>query len=80
MEPLQNHACPLCGAANRCAVAAAGSFAVDCWCASVSISAAALARVPEPLRGKACLCAACATGIGAESEPKRAALSDNPPP
>lgn len=78
MEPLPNHACPLCGAPNRCAVAAEGSFAVDCWCASVRISAQALARVPEPLRGKACLCAACATGGRAEAEPapKAAALPD----
>lgn len=78
METLQNHTCPLCGAANRCAVAAEGSFAVDCWCASASISAQALSRVPEPLRGKACLCAACATGSRAEAEskPKAAALPD----
>lgn len=59
-EPLQVDAsrCPVCGGDNRCAMAAGERG--PCWCASVSIDSAALARVPEALRGAACLCPACA--------------------
>ncbi|MCC6075219.1 cysteine-rich CWC family protein [Pseudomonas sp. GCM10022188] len=64
MQPLANHICPLCGGANQCAPARAGTFAVDCWCKTASISPEALAQVPEELVGKACLCPRCAAGIG----------------
>jgi hypothetical protein len=40
---------------------AAGSADV-CWCATVTIDAAALARIPPALQGVACLCARCAAG------------------
>ena len=50
--------CPVCGCDNRCAMAAGERE--PCWCASVSIDPAALARVPKALRGAACLCPACA--------------------
>lgn len=62
MKPLPNDRCPLCGGPNRCAPAAAGDFAVECWCTRVAISQEALDRVPEQWRGKACLCPACAGG------------------
>lgn len=62
MKPLPNHTCPLCGQPNGCAPARAGDFAVECWCARVVISQEALDRVPEPMRGKACLCPRCASG------------------
>ncbi len=62
--PLPEHLCPVCGAANRCAPAASGTFDVPCWCTQAAISPAALARVPQDLRGKACLCPACA-GVAA---------------
>lgn len=62
MLPLPVHRCPLCGRPNRCAPAAAGDFTVACWCTQASVSAQALARLPEALRGRACLCAACAAG------------------
>ena len=62
MKPLPNHTCPLCGQPNGCAPAQAGDFAVDCWCTRFVISQEALDRVPEPLRGKACLCPRCASG------------------
>jgi hypothetical protein len=52
--------CPLCGSANACAPARSGRFDEPCWCRAATFSAALLARVPEPLRGVACVCAACA--------------------
>ena len=60
--PLPNLTCPLCGSANGCAPAETGSFAVDCWCRTVEISAETLARVPPDAMGKACLCPRCAAG------------------
>jgi hypothetical protein len=52
--------CPLCGAPNRCALAAGAGTAARCWCADTAIPADRLALVPEPARGVACICAACA--------------------
>ena len=63
MQPLANHTCPLCGGANQCAPAKAGTFDVECWCTRVPISPQALARVPEELVGKACLCPRCAADV-----------------
>lgn len=62
LQPLPNLACPLCGAANECAPALQGKCGVECWCTSVTVSQKALARIPDELKGKACLCRACATG------------------
>lgn len=59
-RPLPHPTCPLCGAANQCAPASAGTFSVDCWCTGASISTESLSRVPVAMRGKACLCASCA--------------------
>jgi len=61
MHTLPNCTCPLCGEPNECAAAKFGTFDVECWCANAKVSEAALARVPEALRGKACLCALCAS-------------------
>jgi Zn-finger nucleic acid-binding protein len=52
--------CPACGASNQCAVAAAGRFDVDCWCKGVIFDKAALERLPQNQRNKACLCPKCA--------------------
>jgi hypothetical protein len=59
MQPLPNHACPLCGGTNSCAAAASGSFESNCWCRDVAIPPDLLDRIPEAQRGKACVCAAC---------------------
>jgi Cysteine-rich CWC len=56
----KEHACPICGQANACAVALAGSFDRPCWCRELTFTPAVLARVPEARRGKACVCRACA--------------------
>jgi Cysteine-rich CWC len=57
--PGRNGICPVCASPNGCVPAACGTFDGACWCASVTIDAAALARVPDGDRGAACLCAAC---------------------
>jgi GNAT superfamily N-acetyltransferase len=67
--------CPVCGCDNRCVMAAGEEG--PCWCALVSIDPAALARVPEPMRGVACLCPVCAkstahSGGGAAGERRNA--------
>jgi hypothetical protein len=51
--------CPLCRKDNDCAMARGAS---GCWCERVSISAAVLDRVPEPLKGAVCVCLRCAEG------------------
>ena len=53
-------ACPLCGGPNACAPAASGHFTAPCWCEAVTFGRSLLERVPEPLRGTACICATCA--------------------
>lgn len=72
MQPLPNHICPLCGGANQCAPAKAGTFEVECWCTKASISPQALARVPAELVRKACLCPRCAAGVS-PAQPGQAA-------
>lgn len=74
MQPLANPTCPLCGGANQCAPATAGTFAVECWCTTAAISPEALARVPAELVGKACLCPRCAAAV--EQEPAAQAGTD----
>ena len=51
--------CPLCGGPNDCLLCSTAAVKGPCWCASVEIPSALLARVPEPLRNRACLCRAC---------------------
>ncbi|KAA0693239.1 hypothetical protein DT594_15305 [Halopseudomonas laoshanensis] len=75
MKPLANTLCPLCGAANECQPAQAGSFDVACWCMTTTINAQALARVPAEMGDTACLCPRCAAGenlaVNAEGVSKR---------
>jgi len=53
--------CPLCGSANHCAMERpqAGGEQAPCWCTREQFSAQLLQQVPEPLRGKACICQNC---------------------
>ena len=60
--------CPLCGAANICAMEVARETGVaqpPCWCMSATFTAALIDSVPAPARGKACICAACAAARAA---------------
>lgn len=54
--------CPLCGQANHCLNLGAQDSARRCWCydPALRFPPALLARVAPPLRGKACICQACA--------------------
>jgi len=66
-RPVDSSRCPLCGGDNRCAMAAAdgdASRCATCWCRDVTFDERALARVPDELRGRACLCRSCALGGG----------------
>jgi hypothetical protein len=63
VAPVPAGACPLCGGANACVMAAGGGAdGSPCWCVAATFSDALLARVPAAARGRACICAACATG------------------
>ena len=72
-RPIEALACPICGEPNRCSAAESGAFDTPCWCQSVTVSAAVLARVPDDKRGVACVCRQCATSDAAT----RAPSSDN---
>ena len=52
-------ACPLCGGANECQLCSPAAFKGRCWCADENISSELLARVPEHLRNRACICRRC---------------------
>ena len=69
MRPLPNTRCPLCGGANACAPAQAGTLDVECWCKTAPISAEALARVPPDQVNKSCLCPRCAAGLAPPEAP-----------
>lgn len=70
--------CPLCGQGNQCAMATLAANANEsvrqaacdsCWCRELEIPAAVLARIPEPARGRACVCPTCCNaGMSEPSE------------
>jgi hypothetical protein len=65
VQALDATRCPLCGEANRCAMEIereTGQPQPPCWCMAVDLSLAPLERLPEALRGQACICARCAAG------------------
>lgn len=74
-SPLAAPACPLCGQPNACAPARTGAFSQPCWCESVDFSAELLARVPDGLRNKACICRACAAGAPQADNATQAAIA-----
>jgi prepilin-type N-terminal cleavage/methylation domain-containing protein/prepilin-type processing-associated H-X9-DG protein len=58
MSPADASLCPLCGGVNDCQLSLPVARG-RCWCARVEIPAGLLARVPEDLRNRACICRAC---------------------
>jgi prepilin-type N-terminal cleavage/methylation domain-containing protein len=52
-------ACPLCGAANDCQLCSPVAYKGQCWCVREEIPAELLARVPENVRNRACICRVC---------------------
>ena len=51
--------CPLCGQPNGCRLCTPGRYQGPCWCETAIMPAGLLARVPEPLRNRACICQSC---------------------
>jgi prepilin-type N-terminal cleavage/methylation domain-containing protein/prepilin-type processing-associated H-X9-DG protein len=49
----------LCGDPNECQLCSPVVYKGQCWCAREEIPGELLARVPEPLRNRACICRAC---------------------
>ena len=60
--------CPLCSGANGCQLCSPTPHKGACWCARVEIPDALLARVPEPLRNRACICQKCVEKFPRERE------------
>ncbi len=56
--PLDTDKCPLCGAANQCAMAA-DPAATKCWCELVTFPEALLAQIPSEAVRKTCVCQKC---------------------
>lgn len=48
--------CAICGSANDCGLARGDT---TCWCFEVVVPPSLLARIPEALRDRACVCRAC---------------------
>jgi hypothetical protein len=51
--------CPLCGEPNDCQRCTTTAYKGPCWCDKVEVPDAALARVPDELRNRACICRSC---------------------
>lgn len=65
-ESFDPRRCPLCGESNQCGMAAGRS---ECWCNDVTISKAALERLPEAARGVVCICQRCGAVVTDETRP-----------
>jgi hypothetical protein len=57
--PDRDASCPLCGAANDCAMAN-NRAVTECWCIRAKIPPAVLARIPAAKANSACVCQKCA--------------------
>lgn len=51
--------CPLCGGANECQLCSPATYKGPCWCAREEVLPELIARVPEHLRNRACICKNC---------------------
>jgi len=60
MTSWPKHVCPLCGGLNACALVGNENPETPCWCREVIVDPAAIARMPEKLRNKICICRHCA--------------------
>ncbi len=61
--------CPLCGGPNDCQLCTLAAHKCPCWCASLEIPSELLARVPEALRNRACICHKCVASFQLEHKP-----------
>ena len=63
MQVVDPTVCPLCGAANQCAMEIAkttGRPVEQCWCVDAVFTPELLAKVPQAAQGMACVCPVCA--------------------
>jgi len=60
--------CPLCHGVNDCQLSVPVVYKGQCWCARVEMPDALLARVPETLRHRACICRSCVEKFQRERE------------
>lgn len=51
--------CPLCKRPNDCQLCVTDGHKGPCWCATVTIPEALLARVAPDLKNRACICGQC---------------------
>lgn len=74
--PIAATECPLCGAANQCAMErerTTGEKQPPCWCTQVAFPQNLLARVPADAKARACICEACARAAQPDAAPMPAA-------
>jgi len=67
-RPADPAQCPLCGGPNECQLCSPVVYKGQCWCAHEEIPPELLARVPENLRNRACICRACVQKFRAEQK------------
>ena len=69
MNPLGFHnpnQCPLCCGVNECQLCSPAAYKGPCWCARVEMPGTLLARVPENLRNRVCICRNCVENFSNE--------------
>jgi prepilin-type N-terminal cleavage/methylation domain-containing protein/prepilin-type processing-associated H-X9-DG protein len=65
--PINPSECPLCGGGNDCLLCSPVAYKGRCWCAQEDVPLELLARVPENLRNRACICRGCIGKFRAET-------------
>ena len=61
-RPVEPAVCPLCGAANQCAMEiekTTGITQPPCWCTAVTFDAQLIDQVEPASRARACICQVC---------------------
>ncbi|HEV7406512.1 MAG TPA: cysteine-rich CWC family protein [Chthoniobacteraceae bacterium] len=58
--------CPVCAGPNECRMETGEGFKGACWCAGLSVSAAALERLLGHVAERRCLCRSCLERIAAD--------------
>lgn len=73
--------CPVCQSPNDCQLCTSSTYKGSCWCQHHSFPEELLARVPEELRNRACVCRSCVeTAWRARRSPKPGAGDFYPDP
>ncbi len=72
----ESKTCPVCGAANRCAIAC-GQEPRGCWCMSVDVPTQLIEALPPSAAGQ-CVCRRCIDHFHATGRLRRY-VADSPP-